>query len=152
MKNYKINMLTSYKRSFIDVLELRNFILELATTTKLLDPGQAAAIISILDSVDTTYKEAYEASEESTEVEFGGKKLSKLILKTLKSNSKNIPQEILLSDVEDIKEEEQMPIIKPLNEEKEEEKETSSEEVAAEQKPRQNNQPKKKTTASKPKK
>lgn len=89
-KRYKINMLKSSKRNYIDILELRNFLLELATTTKLIDQVNTAIMISILDSLNETYEINYLDNEALDTVSFNLVKLIKIIKQTIKGNQEGV--------------------------------------------------------------
>lgn len=83
-------MLKSGKRNYIDILELRNFLLELCTTTKLIDQTNTAIMISMLDSLNSTYETHYIDDESTDEVSFNLAKLIKLIKQTIKGNQEAV--------------------------------------------------------------
>lgn len=85
-KRFNISMLKNGKRNYIDILELRNFLLELCTTTKLIDQTNTAIMISMLDSLNSTYETHYMDDESADEVSFNLIKLIKLIKQTIKGN------------------------------------------------------------------
>lgn len=83
-------MLKSGKRNYIDILELRNFLLELCTTTKLIDQTNTAIMISMLDSLNRTYETHYIDDEAVDEVSFNLNSLIKLIKQTIKGNQEAV--------------------------------------------------------------
>lgn len=83
-------MLKSGKRNYIDILELRNFLLELCTTTKLIDQTNTAIMISMLDSLNRTYETHYIDDESADEVSFNLNSLIKLIKQTIKGNQEAV--------------------------------------------------------------
>ena len=89
-KRFNISMLKSGKRNYIDILELRNFLLELCTTTKLIDQTNTAIMISMLDSLNSTYDTHYIDDEAVDEVSFNLAKLIKLIKQTIKGNKEAV--------------------------------------------------------------
>lgn len=89
-KRFNISMLKNGKRNYIDILELRNFLLELCTTTKLIDQTNTAIMISMLDSLNSTYETHYMDDESTDEVSFNLIKLIKLIKQTIKGNQEAV--------------------------------------------------------------
>lgn len=89
-KRFNISMLKSGKRNYIDILELRNFLLELCTTTKLIDQTNTAIMISMLDSLNRTYETHYIDDESADEVSFNLNSLIKLIKQTIKGNQEAV--------------------------------------------------------------
>lgn len=89
-KRFNISMLKSGKRNYIDILELRNFLLELCTTTKLIDQTNTAIMISMLDSLNRTYETHYIDDEAVDEVSFNLNSLIKLIKQTIKGNQEAV--------------------------------------------------------------
>lgn len=89
-KRFNISMLKSGKRNYIDILELRNFLLELCTTTKLIDQTNTAIMISMLDSLNRTYETHYIDDETVDEVSFNLNSLIKLIKQTIKGNQEAV--------------------------------------------------------------